>query len=198
MTPEVKNLPKIILSTGVRGQRCDKCHKKVKKGGGGILTTFVAPDGAQAFWSAGDNAGKTVLKGVNHNKKVFTPTTKVLKSTLDRHENALLKKQTKGKDACVKETKLYYILPAGDNSAESHLGHVKNQLRRAGGLGRSNVKSTRKSVQGRAAAAMLRRAGFLRVAEALRLYREACCDGTIRISPGDAFNPDKCSWIFQS
>ena len=40
-------LPKITLLTGIRGQRCNKCHKKVKKG---EITLETCPNCSYAYY----------------------------------------------------------------------------------------------------------------------------------------------------
>ena len=88
--------------------------------------TVGAPDGSRAFHGALRDAGKPCLTGVNHMKKIFTPVSKILKSSLDVRTNRMLKskvgKTSKKKKSAVAETARYYKLPAGDNSAECTIG----------------------------------------------------------------------------
>ena len=90
------------------------------------LGTVVAPDGGKALQSAAMKAGRAVLRGVNHQRKVFTPVSKVEKEELDSRTTRMLRRHTKGKKPAVKETKKQFVLPGRDNSAEGTQGHVKS------------------------------------------------------------------------
>ena len=70
--------------------------------------TVMAPDGSPAFHAAAKKGGKPSLKGVSHLTKVFTPVSKLLKSTLQKDEIKMLRSNSKGKGAAVNETKLYF------------------------------------------------------------------------------------------
>ncbi|CAK0857626.1 unnamed protein product, partial [Prorocentrum cordatum] len=136
----------------------------------------LAPDGARASHSAAEEIGAASLSGVNHQKKVFTPVTR------------LLKKQAGA------ETKLYFKLVAGDNSAESTQEHIKNTLRRVGNVGRHNTTELKKAVQTLSGAALLRRAGLTSVLDALRRYRVACTSGAVQMAPKGCFRAGLCKW----
>ena len=145
-------------------------------------------DGGQALNSAAAAAGKVVLKGVNHQKKVFSPTYKVLKSQVDKETTKTLKRLSKGKNASVKESKLYWIMCSGDQLTENLFAHVKNHMRRLGSCGRTVVKnSATKSVQALSAAFLLRTPGLTAVLRAVKLFREDCSSGLLKVSPQKAF-----------
>lgn len=89
------------------------------------------------------------------------------------------------------------FLPAGDNSAESTLGHVQNTMRRIGNIGRMATKNTeRRNVEALAGAALLRNAGFHSVLAALQSFRVAGSKGMLKAGPREAFNMKKCKWLF--
>ena len=150
--------------------------KKTGRGGGGPenvaevetpiarlfgIGTIAAPDGSPAFHSAPKRANKPSLKGVNHSLKIMTPVSKLLKSKLSKDVVTMLRSHSRGKNPTVKETKLYFVLVGGDNAAEGQTGHIKNTMRRLGNVGRfNNSQTVAKNVQGIAAAALLRHAGF--------------------------------------
>ena len=161
--------------------------------------TVVAPDGSQALHSAASEAGRPSLKGVKHITKVFTPVAKLLKSKLANDVVKMLRSSTKGKRPQVKEPKLYFVLAAGDNAAESMSGHIKNTMRRLGDMGRPNIAvPIAKNVQALAAAALLRRAGFQSVLDALRQYRIACSIGAVSLPPKNAFSMESVSgWLLR-
>jgi hypothetical protein len=161
--------------------------------------TVMAPDGSRAFHAAAKNAKKACLKGVSHITKVFTPVSKLLKSTLGDDETRMLRARSKGKQPAVKETRLYFVLVAGDNAAEGITGHVKNTMRRLGNVGRFNTKQApMKNVQTMAAAAILRRAGLHTVLDALKQYRVACSSGSVKVAPQGAFSMDCVkTWLYK-
>ena len=106
--------------------------------------------------------------------------------------------KSKGKNAPVKETARYFVLAGGDQSAESTLGHVKGTQRRFGNIGRmKSTVPTRKNVETLAAAAMLRRAGFDRIMEALRDYRKAGSKRVLKVGLTEAYNTSKRWWAVQ-
>ncbi|CAK0800901.1 unnamed protein product [Prorocentrum cordatum] len=186
-----------------------------KRGGGGPETraevegplkkalgkgTAVAPDGGKAFHGAAEAAGRQVLKGVNHQRKIFTPASRLFKSKLDSKTTRMLRARTKGKNPSVRETALYSTLSAGDNAAEGITGHLKNTMRRLGNVGRNTSPATcKKNVQALASAALLCNAGLNSVLTALSLYRIALSRGDINLSPKDAFDVSSCSsWLIDS
>ena len=71
--------------------------------------------------------------------------------------------------------------------------------RRLGNVGRfNNSQTVAKNVQGLAAAALLRHAGFKTVLQALTQYRLACSVGTISVAPTEAFKLEATkSWLFK-
>ena len=160
--------------------------------------TVVSPDGAIAFKSAAQSAGRPVLQGVNHNQKIFTPVCRLLKSKLDARTVKMLRQRTKGTRPSVQENSRYFVMAGGDNSAEGTTGHLKNTMRRVGNLGRNNTSvSERKNVQALSAAALHRSAGFESVLEAVKEYREDLSSGVIRLSCKEAFKEEKCgTWLF--
>ena len=131
-------------------------------------------------------------------KKVFTPIARVLKSSIDARTKRMLEKKCKSKGstkAAVAETKRYFKVAAGDNSAENTVGCIKKVMRRMGNLGRTRSTGLQKNVQAMASAALHRQCGFDRVLAALREYRLDCSNGTVQMAPKDAFLHDKCKWI---
>ena len=156
--------------------------------------TALAPDGAQAFHSAAAEIGVPSLPGVNHQDKVFTPVTRLLKSKLPKRTAAALRRHSRGKAPAVQETKLYFKLVAGDNSVESVQGRIRNTLRRVGNVGRHNASETKKAVQTLSGAALLRRAGVASVLDALRRYRVALSAGVVQMTPRESFRAESCVW----
>ena len=104
----------------------------------------------------------------------------------------MLRRNCRGKTPAVQETKLYFKLVAGDNSAESTQGHIKNTLRRVGNVGRHNTTELKKAVQTLSGAALLRRAGLASVLDALRRYRVALTSGAAQMAPKDCFRAGLC------
>ena len=161
--------------------------------------TVMAPDGSPASHAAAKKGGKPSLKGVSHLTKVFTPVSKLLKSTLQKDEIKMLRSNSKGKGAAVKETKLYFVLCGGDNAAESQSGHIRNTMRRVGNLGRFATKAIeKKNIQTLAAAALLRNSGYKTILDALKQYRIACSSGVVSVAPRNTFNVSCVKdWIFK-
>ena len=110
----------------------------------------------------------------------------------------MLRKKTKGAKPSVKENSRFFILTAGDNSAEGTTGHLKNTMRRVGNLGRNNVTvGEKKNIQALAAAALYHKAGFESVLEAVKEYRLALSAGTVPLAPKNAFDDKSCGvWLF--
>ena len=104
--------------------------------------------------------------------------------------------KTKAPKASVLETAFYFKLPAGDNSAESSLGHVTSNQRRLGALRSSNRADERgQNVQSFCASALYRQAGFQRVLDAIAAYRVACSSGAVKVPPAAAFKADDLPWL---
>jgi hypothetical protein len=151
---------------------------------------------------------KSVLKGTKHGQQIFTPVSKLTKSLLDEGAKKMLAmkamkaksmKGVKAVNAPVKETKRFFVVAGGDQCAESTIGAVKQTMRRFGSIGRLNKQMTKKvpnrrTVDALAAAAVLRKAGFQTVLDALRDYRIAGAKGELKVSSTDAYNMNKCWW----
>ena len=113
--------------------------------------TVEAPDGSRAFHGALRDAGKPSLPGVNHMKKVFTPIARVLNSSLDARTKRMLEKKGKSKGStktAVAQTKRYFQVAEGDNSAENTVGCIKKVMRRMGNLGRTRYTGLQKKRAG--------------------------------------------------
>ena len=136
-----------------------------------------------------------VIAGVNHMKIVFTPIARVLKRSLDARTKRMMEKKCKRKKPAVAQTKRYFKVAAGDNSAENTVGCIKKVMRRMGNLGRTRSMGVQKNVQAMASTALHRQCGLDRVLAALKEYRLDCSNGTVHIAPKDAFLHDKCEWI---
>ena len=137
--------------------------------------TLGAPDGSRAFQGALRDAGKPSLPGVNHMKKVFTPIARVLKRSLDaRTKQRMMEKKCKRKKPAVAQTKRYFKVAAGDNSAENTVHGVHQEMmRRMGNLGRTR--------------SMGLQCGLDRLLAALKEYRLNCSNGTVHI-----YSPQGC------
>mmetsp|Transcript_39790 Transcript_39790/g.71570 ORF Transcript_39790/g.71570 Transcript_39790/m.71570 type:complete len:114 (+) Transcript_39790:226-567(+) len=94
----------------------------------------------------------------------------------------MLSRAAQKSDAHVIEQKTQFKLPAGDQGCESLSGHLNNTLRRLGNKGRvRRKKADAPSVQGLAAARLLRRPGLKSVLDALGLCRESASQGLVKI-----------------
>ena len=80
-------------------------------------TTIVCPDGATAFASAARTAKKPVLKGVQHGKRLITPTAPLQKTSLDSTTTKFLQKASGSKVAAARNYKKKFVAAAGDNLA---------------------------------------------------------------------------------
>lgn len=96
-----------------------------------------------------------------------------------------------------KKTKDGYQVVGGDNVAESLLGHIKSAMRRTGAVRGGPQGSKRKSVQVLSSAGLLRTPGLLRVLDAYRSYRQACCSGLVKVSPRVAWSVKDCPWLYK-
>ena len=89
-----------------------------------------------------------------------------------------------------------FTVPAGDNSAEGIFGTVKNSMRRLQATGKKTSDKMR-AVQTQCAAALTRHSGMSAVLAAHKTFRRNGLQGKIRIGPRDAYNVEKCSWLWQ-
>jgi hypothetical protein len=121
---------------------------------------------------------------------VFTPLVALPKESLPEDVITILGQAAKQKDSCVLEQSKAFKVVAGDNAAEGLQGHLNNALRRHGLKGRSHVPT----VATLSAAAVLRNPGFDAVLQAVSDYRKACSNGTLLISPSQAFSKHPC-WL---
>lgn len=158
---------------------------------------FLGSDGAKAWTQASSASKAPKLPGVHHQKKVFTPLTRLKKSALTVSQIKTLRAATKGKSPTAKEGKHFFWTTAGDNGAESTMSSLKQSLRRMGHLGRTQVKKpNHQTARTMAAAALAREAGLSCVLTALKLYREALSAGNLHLSPRQAFDVTHCQWLF--
>ena len=89
---------------------------------GGLL----AADGAKAWQSAARRAKEALLlKGVSHQKKIFTPTTRVPKQDMHWKARKFLKRQSETKKPLTREYKKHWVLAAGDQACESQFAHIQ-------------------------------------------------------------------------
>lgn len=168
-----------------------KIRKAVKSG------CFLGSDGAKAWTQASSASKAPKLPGVHHQKKVFTPLTRLKKSTLTPDQIKTLRAATKGKSPTAKEGKHFFWTTAGDNGAESTMSTLKQSLRRMGQLGRGQIKKPNlQTARTMAAAALAREAGLASVLTALKQYREALSAGNLHLSPRHAFDVSRCEWLF--
>ena len=158
-------------------------------------TCVLAVDGAPAWGKAAESLGLGTLKGVRHNAKIFTPTSRLQKSSLKPSLKAVLHKKAQAKTSCVKETQKDFVLPGGDNAAEGLFGHLKTALRRVQNIGRGGGEATR-TVQALAGAALVRRPGYQAILDAHSAYRRALITGVVQLSPSDAYDASKCQWLY--
>lgn len=156
---------------------------------------IVSPDGGKAFHSVARKLGKSCLKGVNHQKKVFTPLATLKKSQVDNASSKTLQRQSRGKEKMVHVSARQFKLAAGDNLAEAKFSKLKGNLRRVNGVGRFYGSSEMKSCGALFSAHLTRSPGFLPILACLAKYRKALSNGCIRMSPREAWLPGKCSWL---
>lgn len=185
-------------SKGKRGSAPETAHevrKPLQKSlGRGVV---VAADGAKSWPGA---TKKPILKGVSHGRKLFTPTAKVPKKSLDARETKTLQRHAKAKAGAgkmVAEYQNHYAVPAGDNSAEGCFGNLKNTLRRIGGSGKGR-KDHRRTIDALASSALLRQPGLEAILKAHVQYRCAGRSGKLKLSPKKFYEPTQCAWLFPS
>lgn len=154
----------------------------------------LAPDGGAAW----RNTAKTTptLKGVAHGRGLFTPPAKLKKSNLDNSVTAMLRQRSKGPQRLAKETQRHFTLPAGDNSAEGVFGTVKNSMRRLQATGKKTSDKMR-AMQTQSAAALTRNSGMSAVLLAHKNFRKDGLQGKLGTSARDAYNVEKCRWLWQ-
>ena len=134
----------------------------------------MSPDGGGAFSSVVEKQGAPILKGVQHGNKIFTPTYRIKKNDFDKASVSMLHSQSVMKRPAVKEQVNDFVIPAGDNSAESTLGQIKHTTRSFGNIGRVSTRvKYRRNIEALASSALFRNAGLDTVLNALRDYRLA-------------------------
>lgn len=137
------------------------------------------------------------MTGVDHSLKVFTPTSRLLKSSLDLAITRMLRSKTKGAKPSVVKQNRHVVLVAGDNAAEGKTGHIKNTTRRVGNAGGFKGKhGLNRNIVSLSGAAFLREPGLDRILLALRDYRTDLSNGILKLSLKGAFASDKLSWLF--
>lgn len=163
--------------------------RKMPRGG------LLAADGARAWKGAARSADKApLLPGVCHQKKVFTPTSRVLKKDVGSKARRFLKRQSETKKPLVREYQKHWVLAGGDQACESQFAHIQSTSKRVQGSGKRMHDITR-SLQSQSAAALLRHPGFYRVLDSHRLYRQKLMTGTLRLAPTDAYQLHRVTWL---
>ena len=182
---------------------CRGLHNRATKGRLGpetvqeVTPPITAAMGKKTILAGDANAAeKAHLSGVKHAQRLFTPSTALRKTDLDKPTRSWLEKKAKSKHAAVKSYKKHFTCAAGDNVAEDLLGAVKRVTWRVGALGGGWKQKARKSVAAQSSAALLREAGLFFVLLAAEMYRLACSEGIVSISPSDAFSNDKAQWLY--
>ena len=80
--------------------------------------------------------------------------------------------------------------------ATTLVSNLKHTARRLNSLrGGRATNSKQKSVTAQSSATLLRQAGLYSVLESAKLFREACSNGTLALSPRDAFDYQKHGWL---
>ena len=183
----------VKISTGKRGMGPETAEevsphiqKQVPK------SALLAVDGARAWKRAAD--GRQILTGVNHQKKIFTPASKVDKKDLKPASVRFLQGRSKGPKKVAAAYKQHYRVAGGDNAAEGVFGHISNMLRKTNSKGR-NAKAKMRTLLAQSSAALLRRPGFLSVLQAHKEYREALLTGALQVSPNQAYNLKHAKWL---
>ena len=138
--------------------------------------------------------GRLILTGVNHQKKIFTPASKIAKKDLKPASARFLKSKAKGTKKVAAEYKKHFRLAGGDNAAEGVFGHISNMLRKTNSKGR-NAKAKMRTLLAQSSAALLRRPGFLSVLQAHKEYREALLTGALQVSPSNAYKLEHAKWL---
>ena len=74
---------------------------------------------------------------------------------------------------------------------------VKQSLRRQNVMGRGHSRRPgQQTVRTLAAAALTRKNDFYSVLDALKFYREALSDGTLKMPPSKVFKVEECNWMY--
>eukprot|EP00435_Cladocopium_sp_Y103_P003318 s2944_g1.t1 len=158
--------------------------------------TILCPDGAKAFAAAARTAKKPVLKGVQHGKRLFTPTASLQKTSLDSTTTKFLQKASGSKVAAAKNYKKKFVAAAGDNLAEGLVSNLKFTARRFNAIRGGRAQTTKnKAVVAQSSAAILRQCGLSRVLQSAKAFRQACSDGLLNMSPRECYQYDKHSWL---
>ena len=188
----VHSLPKKV-STGSRGgapeSKAEVARVLQKHLGKAVI---VASDGVPAWKNAAQ--GHAHLKGVSHLRHIFTPSSQLQKKDVDAASMTLLRNHSKGSRRLARKYEKHWTLAAGDNAAESLLGHVKNTGRRLQTIGRTGT-SELKEVQLLAAAHLLRSPGLDAIFDAHGAYRRDCLLGKLHTTPSQCYAPKFCSWL---
>ena len=140
--------------------------------------TILCGDGARAWEGAARSAH---LRGVAHNKRIFTPVARVKKSSLNPSTQSWLKAKSRGscKANPVQETQRDFKFVAGDNLAECAFSAMKRTARRMNVVGAGAKKLNAPSVIAQSSAALLRSPGVDNVLQAMKTFRLACSSGDI-------------------
>ena len=151
---------------------------------------------SKAWGAAAREAKKPLLKGVQHGKRLFTPAASLQKNQVDTKTHKFLQKCSQPKKKACKAYKKKFVAAAGDNMAEGLVSNLKHTARRLNSLrGGKVANSNQKSVTAQSSATLLRQAGLYSVLESAKLFREACSNGTLTLSPRDAFDYQKHGWL---
>eukprot|EP00435_Cladocopium_sp_Y103_P055502 s2442_g18.t1 len=158
--------------------------------------TILCPDGAMAFASAARTAKKPVLKGVQHGKRLFTPTACLRKTSLDSKTTKFLQKASGSKVAAARNYKKKFVAAAGDNLAEGLVSNLKFTARRFNAIRGGRAQTTKaKTVVAQSSAAILRQCALSRAPQSAKAFRQACSDGLLKASPRECYQYDKHSWL---
>ncbi|CAE7526521.1 unnamed protein product, partial [Symbiodinium microadriaticum] len=157
-------------SRGVKGMPPETCEEVQgllqKKLGTG---TVLAPDGAQAWGKASKTNKRPLLKGVSHNRGIFTPIAKLDADAIDANTDRMLRGETSM--AALQDGE--WAVPAGDNCAEGLLGCLKKTMRRQQTAGGGSGSDRLRTVNALSAAFLHRDPSFNRLLAAHKSYRLA-------------------------
>ena len=146
--------------------------------------TFAFP---HAIWSHPRlSEGSKEAFTVQHSKRLFTPASSLQKDHVDTKTLKFLQKcsQTVGPERKLARPTRTSLWPQVATTLVSNLKHT----------GRA-TNSKQKSVTAQSSATLLRRDGLYSVLESAKLFREACSNGTLALSPRDAFDYQKHGWL---
>lgn len=151
---------------------------------------------SKAWGAAAREAKKPLLIGVQHGKRLFTPASSLQKNQVDTKTHKFLQKCSQPKKKACKAYKDKFVAAARDNVAEGLVSNLKHTARRLNSLRGGRVaNSNQKSVTAQSSATLLRQAGLYSVLESAKLFREARSNGTLTLSPRDAFDYQKHGWL---